>query len=211
MTAEEIHGVAMAQAQVLQKFNQPTPQPVQQNRFDMDLQDEEYIQGKDVKRIMQQVAMQGQAGDPVARQLAAQNIWGIIQIQQADAFKRWGPEIGAEASRLPVEHWTLDNLTTIVQIVKSRHVDELARETAERLISEAHPTIRSGTGGSGSGPLTTQRTLNDDNLPKEWVDRAKALGITESTVKEFCDSVGITPEQYLADVEKFGKGAVISG
>jgi hypothetical protein len=132
-------------------------------------------------------------------------------MQQADAFRRWGPEIQAEAGRLPIDHWTLDNLTTIVQIVKSRHVDELARETAERLISEAHPTIRSGTGGSGSGPLTTQRTLNDDNLPKEWVDRAKALGITESTVKEFCDSVGITPEQYLADVEKFGKGAVISG
>lgn len=212
MTAEEIHGMALAQAQVLQKFNQPTPQaPPPVNRFDLDLPDEDFIQGKDVKRIVQQVREQSAGGDPIARQLAAQNVWGIIQIQRADDFKRWGQEIAVEASKLPQEYWTLDNLTTIVNIVRSRHVDELARETAERLISEAHPTIRSGTGGSGSGPLTTQRSLNDDNLPKDWVDKAKALGITEHTIREFCESTGQTPEQYLADVEKFGKGAVIGG
>lgn len=204
--------MAIAQGQVLQKFNQPQPQPVQPNRFDLDLpNDDDYIQGKDVKRLVQQMQAQGQQGDPVARQLGAQNIWGMIQLQQADAFKRWSGEIQAEAGRLPLEHWTLDNLTTIVNIVKSRHVNEIAAEMAQHLRDEAHPTIRSGTGGSGSGPLSTQRTLNDDNLPKDWVDRAKALGITESTVKEFCDSVGVTPDQYLADVEKFGKGAVISG
>lgn len=204
--------MAIAQAGVLQKFNQPNPQPASVNRFDLDLpDDEQYVVGKDVKRIVQQVQAQSMQGDPIARQLAAQNVWGIIQIQRADDFKRWGMEIQAEAGKLPIEHWTLDNLTTIVNIVRSRHVDELARETAERLISEAHPTIRSGTGGSGSGPLTTQRSLADENLPKDWVDKAKALGITESTVKEFCAMANITPEQYLADLERYGKGAVING
>src|SRR5574338_159195 len=81
LTAEEIHGMALAQAQVLQKFNQPTPQPVPQpNRFDLDLPDDEFIQGRDAKRLMQQVREQSMAGDPIARQLAAQNVWGIIQI-----------------------------------------------------------------------------------------------------------------------------------
>src|SRR3954470_1114560 len=74
MTAEEIHGMAIAQGQVLQKFNQPQPQPVQPNRFDLDLpNDDDYIQGKDVKRLVQQMQAQGQQGDPVARALGAQN------------------------------------------------------------------------------------------------------------------------------------------
>lgn len=212
MTAEEIHGMAIAQAQVLQKFNQPTPQPQPVNRFDLDLPNEdEYVQGKDVRRIVAQVQQMNQAGDPVARQLAAQNVWGIVQLQRADDFKRWGHEIQMEAGKLPVDYWTLDNLTTIVNIVRSRHVDELAAEKAQQLANEAHPTIRSGTGGSGSGPLTTQRTLADENLPKDWVDKAKALGITEATVREFCQMANVTPDQYLADLEKYGKGAMIGG
>jgi hypothetical protein len=120
MTAEEIHGMAIAQGQVLQKFNQPQPAAGQPNRFDLDLpNDDDYIQGRDVKRLVQQMQAQNQQGDPVARQLGAQNIWGMIQLQQADAFKRWSTEIQAEAGRLPLEHWTLDNLTTIVNIVRA--------------------------------------------------------------------------------------------
>ena len=218
MSAEEIHGLAMGQAQalqqqnaVLQRFNQPVQQ-APRNAFDFDLPDDEYMTGKQVKGILQQFANQPAPIDQNARNLAAQSVWGLIQVQRPDDFKRWGDEINREASKLPVEHWTLDNLKIVVDIVKSRHIDELAAEKAQRLVDESHPTIRSGgSGGSGSGPYTQQRTLASDTLPQGWVDRARAAGINEATVREFCELTGQTPDQYLADVEKFGKNAVLRG
>jgi hypothetical protein len=218
MSPEQILGIAEGQAYaleqqnaLLQRFNQPVQQVPQDpvSRFDLD--DEGYVQGKDVKNLLRLAMSQQPQGDPAARQLAAQALWANLQNMRADDFRRWGQEIEREVSKLPVEHWTLDNLKICVDIVKSRHIDELAAEKAQRLVDESHPTIRSGTGGSGSGPLTPQRTLASDTLPKAWVEKAKTLGIDETVVREFAQMQGITPEQYLAEVERYGKGAVIRG
>jgi hypothetical protein len=215
MSAEELLGIATAQAAVLQKFNQPTPQaapmPVQQNRFDMDIADDEYLDGRKVKAILGAMMNQPAPVDYAGRQMAAQAIYAAMQLQHPEEFRKWKPEIDREISKLAPEYWTNDNLRIIVKMVRSEHVDELAAEKAQQLVNESHPTIRSGTGGSGSGPLTPQRTLASDSLPKGWVDRAKALGIDEQVVREFCEVTNQTPDQYLADVEKFGKGSVIRG
>ena len=197
----------------LARFNQ-TPQAPEQpkNRFDFDLPDDEYLTGRQVKGIMQQIANQGPPVDTTARNLAAQGLYSNIRQSRADEFKRWGSEIDAEIRRLPVEYWTYDALNTIVKMVRANHVDELVAERAQRLRDESHPTIRSGSGGSGSGIPTQQRSLESETLPRGWVERAKANGIDESVVREFAQIAGITPDEYLADVEKYGKnGAVIRG
>ena len=219
-TAEEIHGLAMGQAYALeqanatlQKFNQPVP--VQQhNAFDLDreLPDGEYAENAKVKDVIRRLASQGTPVDQGARQLAAQGLYANLRVLRADEYKRWGSEIDQEINKLPMDYWTLANLETIVNIVKSRHIDELAAEKAQRLVNESHPTIRSGSGGSGGVPQNIQRSLDSDAMPKGWVDKARSAGIDEATVREFCEITGQTPDQYLAEVEKYGKnGSVIRG
>ena len=212
-SAEEILGIAEGLAEVATRFNQPVPQSVapQPNRFDLDIPDDEYLTGRQVKGILQQVANQGPPVDETARNLAAQSLYTNLRSTRADDFKRWEREINAEISKLPVSYWTYDALNTIVNMVRANHVDELVAEKAQRLVGESHPTIRSGSGGSG-GPITQQRTLESESLPRGWVDKARSAGIDESTVREFAALQGITPDEYLADVERYGKnGAVIRG
>ena len=214
-SAEEILGIAEMAAAQLARFNQQPHVPEQpKNRFDYDLpaDDSEYLQVGQVRRLIGAIANQPAPVDETARQIAAQGLYGNIRTTRSDEFKRWQSEIDAEIRKLPVQYWTYDALNTIVNMVRANHVDELVAEKAQRLAGEQHLTIRSGTGGSGSGPNTQQRTLDSDTLPRGWVDRARSLGIDESTVREFAQMQGITPDDYLADVEKYGKnGAVIRG
>jgi hypothetical protein len=206
MTAAEIHGYAEGLANVAERFNQPVPQ-AQPDRFDLDLPDEEYLSGKQVKGILRQY----QPVDQAARNLGAQALYGQVRAACADDFKRWGPEIDRHIGQIDRAYWTYDALISIVKLVRGEHVDELVAEKAQRLANESHPTIRSGSGGSGSGPHTQQTTLDSDTVPAEW--RAKALkeGIDEAKVTEFCQMTGQTREQYYAELAKYGKGAHISG
>jgi hypothetical protein len=215
MTKEQILGIAEGTAvvveqqnQLLQRFNQPVHHP-QPNAFDLDreLPDGEYADNAKVKTIFRHLANQPQPQDS----RGAQALLGIIQIQRSDEFKRWRNEITAELSKLSMEHWTLDNLNVVVDIVKSRHIDDLAAEKAQRIVSESHPTIRSGSGGSGSVTHTQPFSLDSDKVPASWALAAKAAGITEAEVREFCEQTGQTVQQYMADLERFGKGAIVRG
>lgn len=211
-TPEEILGIAEGLAIVAERFNQPMPVVEPRSRFDLDISDDDYVQGRQVKQLVQTLVNQGPPVDETARNLAAQGLYTNLRATFADDFKRWGSEIDAEIRRLPVAYWTYDALNTIVKMVRANHIDEIAAEKAQRLLNEQHPTIRSGTGGLGGGPLTQQKTLESEGLPKGWVDQARAKGIDESVIAEFCRETGQTPEQYLADVERYGKNAgVIRG
>ena len=90
-------------------------------------------------------------------------------------------------------------------------MDELAAEKAQRLVNESHPTIRSGAGGSGSGVPYRQLNMDSDGIPKEWAQAARAAGITEQQVWEFCQQAGISEDQYYRDLVKYGKAGVIHG
>lgn len=210
MTAEQILGIAEGLAVVAERFNQPVPQapPDPVDRFSLD--DESYVQGKEVKQILRQVLNQAPPQDYGARQLAAQSVYGLLKLQYPEEFRKWEPEIRAEASKLPLDYWNLDNLTTIIRIVRGNHVDEIAAEKAQRLVDESHPTIRSGTGGSGSVPRENL-TLEAEGIPAEWKAAAKAQGLTEAQVREFCELAGITERQYYQDLMKWGKAGVIHG
>ena len=213
-TPEEILGIASALLTVAEKFNQPiaAPPAAAPNRFDLDLPDEDYLTGRQVKQVMQQFANQPAPVDHVARR---QNILlSIAQLKQdpryKSAFERWGTEIYGEWNKLHPDYVGLDTLETCVKMVLGNHIDELAAEKAQRLVNESHPTIRSGTGGSGSVPNTQQSVL--DNAPSDLQARLRAVGIqSEADLRRACEGTGITPDAYLVELEKFGKGAVIRG
>lgn len=212
-SAEEILGIAEMAASQLARFNQQpqVPQEQPRNRFDLDLPDDEYLTGRQVKGILSQFANQPAPVDTHARNLAAQGLYGTLKSNRADEFRRWEREINAEIGKLDVSYWTYDALNTIVNMVRANHVDELVAEKAQRLANESHPTIRSGTGGSAGGSHTQTLSLESDRVPKDMVARARAVGIDDATLAEVCRDTGITPDQYLQELERYGKGAVIRG
>jgi hypothetical protein len=210
-SAEEILGIAEAQAAMLNRPVQvQMPQQQQYGRFDLDIADEDYVDGKRLKQIVSRFANNAQSVDYGARQQAAGALLATVEMRRADDFRRWGLEIRQELVKLDPGNWTLDNLNIVVDIVKSRHIDELAAEKAQRLVSESHPTIRSGTGGTAGVPYK-QKTMSSDGVPAEWRQAASAAGITEQQIWEFCQQAGISEEQYYSDLIKYGKGGTIHG
>jgi hypothetical protein len=209
-SAEEILGIAEAQAQMLNRPIQ-VQAPQQMQRFDMDINDDDYIDGKKFKQMVSRFAQNPNTVDYGARQQAAGALLATVEMRRADDFRRWGMEIRQELVKLDPGNWTLDNLNIVVDIVKSRHIDELAAEKAQRLVSESHPTIRSGSGGPGGGVPYRQPTMDTEGVPREWASAAKAAGISEQQIWEFCQQAGITEQQYYNDLIKYGKGGVIHG
>lgn len=222
-TAHEVLGLTQAAVDRLQQFNQghvvtgapaaPNPEPAP-SRFDLDLRDEDYVTGAQAKAMLARAAAYP-VGDPVARHLAASSNLMLLRQAEHDAFRRWGPELETEISRLPAEHRSVDNLKVLVDIVKSRHVQELAeelgRQQAERLMSEQVATIRSGAGGSTTLPNGQPSTLDNPDLPEAWVKQCRDLGITMAQVDEFCQATGDTRESYFKLVQTHGKSAVVHG
>ena len=185
--------------------------PQQVPRFDLDMADDDYVDGKRLKQLVARFANNPNTVDYGARQQAAGALLATVEMRRNEEFKRWGQEIRQELVKLDPSNWTLDNLNIVVDIVRSRHVDELAAEKAQRLVNESHPTIRSGAGGSGSGVPYRQLNMDSDGIPKEWAQAARAAGITEQQVWEFCQQAGISEDQYYRDLVKYGKAGVIHG
>jgi len=181
------------------------------SRFDMDIADDDYIDGKKFKQMVRGFAQNPNTIDYSARQQAAGALLATIEMRRADDFRRWGTEIRQELMKLDPGNWTIDNLNIVVDIVKSRHIEEIAAEKAQRLFSESHPTIRSGSGGTGTSVPYRQPTMDSEGVPKEWASAARAAGISEQQVWEFCQMAGISEEQYYKDLVKYGKGGMIHG
>jgi hypothetical protein len=209
-SAEEILGIAEAQAAMLNRPVQ-VQMPQQMNRFDLDMPDDDYVDGKRLKALIARFGNNPNTVDYGARQQAAGALLATVEMRRADDFRRCGMEIRQELVKLDPGNWTLDNLNIVVDIVKSRHIDELAAEKAQRLVSESHPTIRSGSGGSVGGVPYRQPTMDSEGVPREWASAAKAAGISEQQIWEFCQQAGITEQQYYNDLIKYGIGGVIHG
>lgn len=53
--------------------------------------------------------------------------------------------------------------------------------------------------------------MDSEGVPKEWSSAAKAAGISEQQIWEFCEQAGISEAQYYNDLLKYGKGGTIHG
>lgn len=163
--------------------------------------DDDYLTGKDVRHLIQQAVEQ--AARQIAPQmqtstdLASSAALGVVRTIHKKDFDRYGPEIAAKLQTVPRHLWTLDNLETVVKLVRSDHIPELAREEAQQLVSQMEPTIRSSGGGSTPVPQTTiGQSLDSEKISPEWKARAQKAGITEETVKEFCAGGEMTVEEF---------------
>lgn len=213
MTAEQILGLAEGQAVVLDKFNQPTPvaPEVPRNRFDFDIPDDQFVEGRHVKQLLQQVQNQGAPVDQGARQQLLALTINTLREKYKEEFKRWLPEIQAEIAKLPQDYWNLDTLSTCVDIVKSRHIDELVAERATRLAGESHPTIRSGSSGGSGGVSQSHASIFETGDPG-LLSQLRAAGITDEVeLRRACEGTGVSPENFVKEFAKYGKGAIVRG
>jgi hypothetical protein len=214
-TAEEVLGIAEKLTGVVQTYvqtNAPLPtQPAPTYNvptptaptFDPD----SYIQRRDMETLAPRMIQ-----DTVAPQFKslyenlAQSNLETVKRSNAVIFEKYGPEVYSYLAKVPIEQRTVDNLTTIVKLVRADHVDELASEIASRRVAEMEPTLRSN--GSPAVPVATQEqkyTLQSDAIPQDWKDRAATAGLTEQAVEEFCRANDMTKAQFYS---QFGKTAI---
>lgn len=113
---------------------------------------------------------------------------GMIQQRHSDLFKRFGPELQVEINRVEPRFQTMENLEMIADIVRGRHVSELAREQVEAEIQRRQSTggMRPDGSAGGSGPSAEPVNLIDfSKLPDVQQQILRATFSTEKTFIDF--------------------------
>lgn len=186
-SAEEILGIADALLQAAPAPAPAAPVAPPQPTFD----DNDYLTGAQVKQYI--AAQQNNNG---AVELAASANLGLLRSQYASDFNKYGHEITAKLSGVPKNLWTLDNLETVVKLVRADHLDEIAQERATQLAANMPGTIRSTGAGSDFPAVNRETSLESEKIPAEWKRRAAAANVTERIVDEFCRANDITPAEF---------------
>lgn len=181
----------------------PVPQaPPQAQPFTLD--PEGYVTGSQFQQAQRQAFEQYVQPDITAGiELAASANFGLTRNKHDKEFAKYGPEIMSRLAGVPKKMWTLDNLDTVVKLVKADHLDDYRAEWQTEVRASMEPTIRSS-GAGGSVPVTQENkehSLESEKIPDEWKRRAQKAGITESTVREFCAKNDMTPEAFYKQFE----------
>jgi hypothetical protein len=109
-------------------------------------------------------------------------------------FGKFGPEIDNEVAKVPVAQRTPDLYRYAVDIVRGRHVDELAEERMRERMAALPMAERSMGGAAG---VTPSGLLDWNTLPPNVKDKWQRAGITEATIREDCAKWGMSPEDFL--------------
>lgn len=189
MTAEQVLGIAQTATEMLSAAPPAAPAAPPKPTFELD--DAEYMTGAQFKR-----AIAAQPVDTTGIRLAADANLGIVRQQYSADFTRFGVEIDQLIAQVPQHLRTLDNLTRVVKMVRSDHVDEIAAERAQQLAATIAPTLRPTGGGAPTAPVSREASLEYEKIPDEWKARARAANLTEDTVAEFCRANDMTPAQF---------------
>ena len=199
-TSEEILGIA---TQLVDALVPPTPTtsaaPAPSAAHTRpDVADDDFITGAQMKRML---ASASNANADAAVELAASSVLGLARQQYPQDFARYGPEISQKLAGVPRHLWTLDNLTTVVKLVRSDHLEEIVRERAAQFSAGADPGIRSTGAAPASAPVAQEHSLASERIPAEWKRRAVAAGVTEATVAEFCRANDMSSEAFYKQFE----------
>lgn len=204
-TAEEVLALTVQLDSTVQQLarqpQQPQVPPTQPQRVEFG--DDEFVQGRQVKQLIEQFQHRGP--DPYAQrafQAASETAMSLLQQKPENKwiFDGHGPEVRALVSQMPVETKTLDNLQIAVDLIGSRHYRDLVASEAQRFAAE-NPTMRS-TGGAGSGsripnPQSEQGVLENPAIPEDQRSRLKSLGLTEQQIRDFCQVNGHTIQEFV--------------
>jgi hypothetical protein len=181
------------QQSVAQQAPQPTYAPPPQAPANVELGDDEFLTGRQVKSYLQQ---RDQAMIPQFQQstnLAAQTTLGLVQQKYAGEFQKYGPEIQGYLANLPREAWSLDNLERVVKIVRADHLDELVDERARQRTAEMVPSQRPNGGATEPPQVSTGFT---QKTTTEWAEKARSVNLDENTVREFCAANNMPVEKF---------------
>ncbi len=201
-----LHYAAADAAQILQGLVEqvgrgqqaPAPQPIQPAA------DDDYVTGGQLRQVQQQaMASVSPWLQTVADQQATMS-YNIVKREQPDIFKKYEPEIIQTLQSVPRANWTLDVISRAINLVKGNHVDEIVAEKARQLETNMFSTMRStGRAGSGTDFQTTETMAASlDKTPEAWRAHAKAVGITDRELQEFCIVNDTTPEEFFKQFEK---------
>ena len=200
-TAEQILEIATQAVPIIERFNQqsqvPAAQPVQTSQAPT-FADEDFLTGAQVRALLDQ---REQSLRPILQQATQQGASvtvGMAMMKHKDAFDKWGPEINAMMAGVPRENLTVDMVGQIVNIVRSNHVDEIVREQVAAA-AQNPPTLRSNGAATGA-PTQTQAGLN--TAPEPWQLKAKAAGISDREIEDFCRVNEMTTEQFFKQFDK---------
>lgn len=124
-----------------------------------------------------------------------QTVKSQAELQHADAFKRWGTEIESEIAVVPPEQRSLALYAKAVDIVKGRHVEELAEERMQQRLAGLPVMERSGgTAGVSGVPAAVDFSALPPKVKETW----EKIGVTEASINEDCARWGIAPKDFLA-------------
>lgn len=145
----------------------------------------------------------------------------LVQMQRQDEFRRWGPEIEATLEKMAPDptSWTPDNMNSVVDVVKARHVNELIAEERAQYSNELGGfSMRPSAPRSAPsrGPISGGN-IDLDKLPPGYGDALKALAVDQRTIDEFltrtyCKS-GMEPDLNAARarwIQQVQRGDVFS-
>ncbi len=176
----------------------PTPQaapPTPEPRFDV--ADDDYVSGAQLKRIIANLPR-----DNTGVELAASGNVGIARAQFAEDFRDYGPEIEAKLAQVPANLRTLDNIATVVKLVRSDHIDEIAHKRAQHLVSTMEPTLRSNGASGPPAPVNRDFSLDSEKISAEWKERAREAKITDQVVYDFCRANDMSIEAFYKQFDK---------
>ena len=126
----------------------------------------------------------------------------LAEMRYGDEFRRWGPEIDILAQQVPTQNRSADAFKMIVEVVRSRHVDELVNEKADARLKQLVETgqMRPQTAAGAAPTAGTAAVVDLDKLPPNYSRRLRDLGITSDLLDESLRSM--YPGMPISDARK---------
>jgi hypothetical protein len=203
-SANDVLGIAQQYVDAYERQQSYQPQQQQQEeRYEAPQGQEEYVTNRSLQAAIAQAMKQVAPAIAQPTEAAASALYATIRRDPkfSEYFSKYEPEIQGVLSRVPRANWTLDTIETAVKFVRGNHIEELASERAQQLISKMEPTMRpSGVAGSAPKP-TDEISLASDKLPASWRDHAKQVGLSEKEIQEFCWGQGISTAEFYKQFE----------
>ena len=187
--------VLQGQPQPQQQYQQQQYQPAQQQQPAVGANAptvDEWMREPDVAGRKLADFIRTQTLEPVAAQFGAslgETSRAMAELQDADSFKRWGPEIDMEIARYQPDPRTRtpSSIKMLVEMVRSRHVKDLVEEGVQERMKtlQNSGSIRAdGFGGAPAG-VAEPGKVDFNSLPPMYADRLQRHRVTEGTLREF--------------------------
>ncbi len=167
--------------------------------------EDEYVRGADLNRMAPRIVDERIDSRVAGLNAQLANIaLDTVRKEFNDDFNRFGPEIYGKLSTLDKASgvWTVDNLRTVVKLVRADHVDELVRDKLHAS-SLMEPALRStGAAPVSVTPPATDFSVKSEQLSPDFREKLAKAGVTEATMDDFCRAAGMTREQYFQMASK---------